>query len=144
MNQSDGDRILQMIGQQIPSQFQVEQFSDQYFVVTPMLYPDNTPITLAIEFVNDHRAVLADNGEAADYAFVNGLDEAIIRDRINKTMKRFHLSKTRGGELVLEVSVNSIAEGIFSLAAAVQDIAYLVYSARSADAPLRLKQVIER
>ncbi len=144
MNQNDGSRILSMIGQQLQSQFCVEQLDRQWAVTTPMMYPDNTPIELGIELTEHRRAILTDYGEAAGYAFVHGVDEATIRERIAITVMRFGLSGTGSGELALDVPEGRIVEAIFKLATAVQDIAYLVYSARSAHAPETLKLAAER
>jgi hypothetical protein len=108
-----------------------------------MLYPDNTRISVAIEEHEGQRLLITDNGEASDYAFANGIGEPAIRDRSRMTARRFGLSDTRDGELMLDVHRSELADGVFRIANAIQDVGYLVYRRSSARSRRKFKESVE-
>lgn len=130
MNHRSRNSLQHMLGEQLQSQFAVIHDVDQFMVITPMLYPDNTRIDIGIAMRDEHRVMLTDNGEAWGYAFAHGVDEPVIRERIELTRARFRLADMDGGELILDVPSDRVAEGLFKLATAIQDVAYLVYGVR--------------
>lgn len=134
MNHRSCTSLQHMLGEQLQSQFPVIHDVDQCMVITPMLYPDNTRITIGIAMRDEHRVKLTDNGEAWGYAFVHGVDEPMINERIELTRTRFRLADIDGSDLILDVPTNKVAEGLFKLATAVQDVAYLVYGVRLSQA----------
>lgn len=115
---------------QLISQFEVLNLEDQYALITPVLYPDNSHVNLYVDELAEGRLALTDNGEAADYAFVHGFSETEILNRVHIARRRFGLLQSEGDELHLEVSRDQLAEAVFALATAVQDVAYLVYRNR--------------
>lgn len=115
---------------QLLAQFQVESLDDHYLVITPLLYPDNSHVCLYVGELGEDRLTIADDGEAAAYSFVLGMSEAEIEDRVRKARHRFRLMSSNDDELRLEIARGQLAEVIFALATAVQDVAYLVYKHR--------------
>jgi hypothetical protein len=117
---------------QLIAQFEVKILDELelYLVVTPLLYPDNSHVCLYVREQGEDQLAVSDNGEAEAYAFVLGVNEADREDRIRRVKHRFRLLPTEGAELRLEVSRDQLAEAVFTLAAAVQDVASLVYKNR--------------
>jgi len=120
------DTLLFELATQLPSAFSVKRERDLCLIVTPFLYPDNTEISLSVRGVDDGRLVLSDNGEAFDYAFVNGVSRLAVRDRAQKIKSHFQI-ETEDEELTLTTSSESLAAAIFTLVQAAQDLGNLVY-----------------
>jgi hypothetical protein len=117
---------------QLTAQFEVKSLDDLnlYLVITPLLYPDNSHVCPYVEEIEIDRLAITDNGEASAYAWVLGVSEADIADRVQRVKRRFRLLPTESHELRLEIPHDQLAEAVFTVAAAVQDVANLVYKNR--------------
>lgn len=127
MMQTACNQMVGLIEQQLDNQFEIYERDGQCIVLTPMLYPDNSRISVALEAIDSQRFLLTDNGEASGYAFVHGVPDQIVQDHLRDTVLRFHLSDSGSDELMLRVEQPGIAKGIFTLVQAAQVVSYLVY-----------------
>jgi hypothetical protein len=118
--------FLEDITNQLSSHFQVAPTDEGCTVVTPFLYPDNTQIEVEVLLTSQGRTLITDNGQASDYAFVNGAGERQIRSRLQFVGKRFGI-QTDGEELVVETTRDKLGDGILTLLNGIQDIASTVY-----------------
>lgn len=118
--------LMEAFALQMEPRFHVESMDMWCALRTPFLYPDNTPITLFVSESTSSKIIVSDHGEASDYAFVNGVASGTVNSRLKKVERRFGLH-TEGDELVIETSEDHVADAIFSMVNAVQDVGYLVY-----------------
>ncbi len=142
----NGEQCATVIGQllnQLGSRFHAEVRAATCQVVTPFLYPDNTPIAIDVIPVGESRFLLSDGGEAADYAFVNGVGISSLKDRISKVEHRFDIN-TVGQELSIEVAIDDLGHGLTTLVNGVQDIGYLVYRRAPRRPSARFQDEVER
>ncbi|MBX3068957.1 MAG: DUF1828 domain-containing protein [Thermomicrobiales bacterium] len=115
---------------QLVAQFEVRKLDDQQLLITPLLYPDSSHVNLYVEELAEGRIAVTDNGEAADYVWVLGVSETAIEDRVRRARRQFRLLSVDDDGLRFEGSRDHLAEAIFDVAAAVQDVASLVYQNR--------------
>jgi hypothetical protein len=117
---------------QLIALFEVKSLDDLdlYLVITPLLYPDNSHVCLYAEELEKGQLAISDNAEGSAYAWVLGVSEADLEDRVRRVKRRFRLLPTESHELRLEVPHDQLVESVFTLAAAVQDVANLVYKNR--------------
>src|SRR5665811_356392 len=121
MTQTTCNHLVELIEKQLHDQFEIEEYDGQCVIFTPMLFPDNSRISVALEATGSEHFLLTDNGEALDYAFAQGVPDHVVQERIRETIRRFHLSDTGSDELVLRVEGLGIPKGIFTLMSAIQD-----------------------
>lgn len=125
----NGEHCATITGQvvdQLGSRFRARATADTCQIDTPFLYPDNTPISVSVTTLDGSRAVLSDLGEAADYAFVNGVGPSVLREQMTAVERRFELNVT-GQELSIESDMKDLGSGLAKLVNGIQDVSYLIY-----------------
>lgn len=115
---------------QLPDEFWFKDMDDVCLIVTPFRYPDNTEITLSVRDGGDGILVLTDNGEAFDYAFVNGVNQTAVRERADEIRRRFQI-KTANEELLLTTTPDGFAVAASRLAQAAKHLGDLVVVQRA-------------
>lgn len=136
------DQLIQIITEQLAPTFRSETVGGECILITPFLYPDNTEISLYLSERDDDRVCITDAGEAADYAFVNGVSNAAVRDRVRKVAHRFSL-EAEDDELLMTVSRSDLAKAVLDMVNGVQDIGYLVYKRSPIKRRERFQQEVE-
>lgn len=111
---------------QLLASFRVTNRGDECSLVTPFQYPDGSPIAISLNETVDGEFFLSDNGEAADFAFLGGVSDGSIRERLSLIEKRYPVS-TKGQEITVSASTAELSSAILALIGSIQDASYLVY-----------------
>lgn len=118
--------IVNEIRDEVSNQFSAAEVEGTCYLVTPFLLPDNTPITLAVETEADDAIVLSDFGQAADYAFLHGISDSTVSQRLKFVERRFGIDLDHG-VMSKRVPVGQAAQATVEIITGVQDVGYLVY-----------------
>lgn len=124
--------------------FDVEPTETGCLLVTPFMRSDNEHIQIELTDLGN-RVVISDNGETADYLFVNGLDpdrSRIVRERIRQIAARF-LVTWSGGELFRESTVEGVAESFWKVLEAAREVGTLIYK-KAHRAPRTFDEEVEK
>lgn len=135
--------LVEMLLGQARSRFTAEPTFGRCTVRTPFLYPDNTPIVVAVERSGDDALIISDLGDASDYAFLNGVGPGVVRDRLNKVERRFGLQRD-GDVLRVETDETHFFDALSSMVNAIQDVGYLIYRQRDSRQPREFPREVER
>lgn len=135
--------LVETLIEQARSRFVVEPAFGRCMVRTPFLYPDNTPIVIAVDRPAADTLVLSDLGDASDYAFLNGVGPVTVRERLKKVERRFGLDRN-GDVMQLATDEAHFFDAVSTMVNAVQDIGYLVYRQRDTRPPHEFPREVER
>ena len=130
--------LLVSLQRDIRDQFMVEATADGCLIRTPYLFPDNDPIEVAVKVVGEGgRIRLSDAGETLGLLFLQGVD---LRGR---SKQEWHMAtalrrldvRNEAGELIVEVPLRELGDGLIRLVETAKALSYLVYTARARTGP---------
>ncbi len=112
--------------------FVVEAIDGSCLLQTPYLDPDNDPIIISVEKINEHFKI-SDQTRTMEYLFLHGID---IRQNskqkwyLDSTLRRLNVL-SYAKELYVEVPREELADGIFRLLEAIRSTAHLIFTAKT-------------
>jgi hypothetical protein len=118
--------VIEQLKSQISGQFTEHSIEGACYLITPFLLPDNTPISLEIAEEADGKYTISDYGQGADYAFVHGVGDGIVRNRLGFVERRLNAT-VDGGVISKTVSSDDAANAVVEIITGVQDVGYLIY-----------------
>jgi hypothetical protein len=142
MTSATCDPIIKTLRAQLSDRFEAVPFGRSCVVVTPFLYPDNTPISVEIAPQEDGSVLVSDNGEAADYAFIHGVGSRIVSQRLSFVRERFQVS-VKDGEIAKAAPSNAVGNAVLSVLGGIQDVGYLVYKGTNVRSAQQFKYEVE-
>lgn len=142
MTSATCDPIIQSVRSQLSDRFEAVPAGGSCVVVTPFLYPDNTPISIEIVPQENGTVLVSDNGEASDYAFIHGVGSRMVNQRLGFVRKRFQVT-VEDGEIAKAVPSSDIGNAVLSVLGGVQDIGYLVYKSTNVRPAQQFKYEVE-
>lgn len=122
----DCSEVISTITSQFGQKFHCKTTSFGYEITTPFLYPDNTSIVVSVEGSDSGQLTVSDKGSASDFAFLSGIADSVVSDRLEMAGRRFRLDN-HGDEMRCDVPANDIADGVLRVSFSILDVAYLTY-----------------
>ena len=130
--------LLALLQKEVREQFSVEAVDEGCLIRTPYLFPDNDPIEIVVKRVGEGgRVRLSDAGETLGLLFLQGVD---LKGR---SKQEWHMAtalrrmdvRADAGELLVEVPLRELGDGLIRLVEASKALSYLVYTSRARTGP---------